>query len=97
MMLISNFKQRTKRIGLMHLLIYNEIISKIQNLTQVIAIFATCQWTIQSFALKRSTLYRNTVHSVFRLGTIDGRTLARLDDVVDAERGLIAAGFSRTL
>lgn len=50
--------------------------------------------TKQSFALKRSTLYRNTVNSVFRLGTIDGRTVARLDDVVDAERGLIAAGLA---
>lgn len=42
---------------------------------------------------KRSVLYRKTtVNFVSRLGTIDGWTLARLDDVVDAERGLIAVG-----
>lgn len=45
----------------------------------------------KTFALKRSTFNRNPVNSVFRLGTIDGRTLAGFDDVVDAERGLIAA------
>lgn len=39
-------------------------------------------------------LYRKSINFVLRLGTIDGWTLARLDDVVDAERGLIAVGPS---